>query len=405
MLSNVQGNGFTMVRDSLEGPANATKDDSTLDTYDAAGNRLASLPAGSFTGDCTAADVQNPVGRLIITLLISTTPAQGITPASYALTMTAWNAKTGAKAWSAVLVKNQAQSISCPSSGERNGGDLWDFAATLDGKWGVFELPIDDAKGNIQYDAIDLTTGKTYPNENLVGVLGNYVVTGSGTDDVGDYPTKLTIAAPGGGPTFGTAAGRAGSDTASPQLSGGDGGLGLEELADTGYTGYTGSEEAALADTDASVTPNGSYLTAIVNDGNGNSWYRGFALPSIKQLWSVPVQDVNNPAIVGISDTALLVTQGDDGDARLAALDPKTGRQEWAANVGDGGVCDLTSRQVLVEDNNQLATLSASTGRQLSYKKDPYQDPDGSYLCPNVVENGLSGVGMSSGKVLQLLAP
>jgi len=60
---------------------------------------------------------------------------------------------------------------------------------------------------------------------------------------------------------------------------------------------------------------------------------------------------------------------------------------------------------VLVQANNQLATLSAASGKQLSYATDPYQDARGDPGCPSVVETGLGGIGADSGNVLQLLTP
>ena len=68
----------------------------------------------------------------------------------------------------------------------------------------------------------------------------------------------------------------------------------------------------------------------------------------------------------------------------------------------------LTSTQILVQANNQLATLSAGSGKQLSFATDPYQDSEGDYTCPPVVESGISGVGRGnsdSDTVLQLLTP
>lgn len=397
--SNTEGNGFTAVHDLL---GQGYTEDSTLDTYDMAGNHLATLPVGSFTGDCTAADVQNPAGRLIITLLITQTPAQGITAATDSLTMTAWNATTGAKTWSTVLVTG-AKGIVCPSSGDGDGGELWDFVATLDGKWGVFELPVQDASGNIEYDAINLMTGKTYPNESLVGVLGNYVVTGSGTDSEDDYPAKLTITTPGSWTALGSAAGSAGSQTANPQLEGGSisgSKFAPSEFAATGYTGDGGEEGNG---TSAAVTPDGGYLAAMVSDGNGNSWYRGYALPSMNQLWSIPEPE-GSTGIQGISNTALLITESTEGgDTYLVDLNPQTGQQVWKTDIADGSACDLTSTEVLVDANNQLATLNAATGKQLSYQNNPYQDAEGDETCPTVVENGLGGVGMNGNTVLQLL--
>src|SRR5262249_9091895 len=93
-------------------------------------------------------------------------------------------------------------------------------------------------------------------------------------------------------------------------------------------------------------------------------------------------------------------------DTELMALNPKTGQTEWKADIGGGAVCDMTTTQVLVEDNDQLATLSAASGKQLSYSSDPYEDDSGGAGCPDTIEAGLGGTGMNENGVwLQLLTP
>jgi hypothetical protein len=58
-----------------------------------------------------------------------------------------------------------------------------------------------------------------------------------------------------------------------------------------------------------------------------------------------------------------------------------------------------------VEDNNQLATLDAATGKQLSYTNDKYTDSAGNPSCPTMLESGLSGVAGSTQEVDQVVAP
>ncbi|MGH3225674.1 MAG: hypothetical protein ACRDPY_44515, partial [Streptosporangiaceae bacterium] len=367
----------------------------------------ASLHAGQFTGWCGAADVINSAGRLIITLLIKTTPAQGITPASYGLAMTAWNAATGAPVWTATLVKNTTSQISCPASGDGIAADIWDFISTLDGHWGVFALP-PDANGNISYDAIDLTTGKLYPDPNLEGVLGNDVVTGSG-DTGNNTPTSLTVTTPGSWAPLGTAAGPGANDVTGLDLSGdisSDDEFTPQSYAVTGYTGNYGTPGEGIG---AVATPDGDYLVAVYSDSNGNSWYGGYSLPSLHKLWSMPIPAAQDDQIVGISDTEVLITRapGSGGDTYLIAMHPRTGQQLWKVDIGSGSsVCDLTSMQVLVQANSQLATLSAATGQQLSFEADPYTGDSGGDTCPSVVETGLGGIGLgTNNQVTQFLVP
>jgi len=76
-------------------------------------------------------------------------------------------------------------------------------------------------------------------------------------------------------------------------------------------------------------------------------------------------------------------------------------------DIGNGSsVCDLTSAQVLVQANNQLATLSAATGKQLSFESDPFTGDSGGDTCPSIVETGLGGIGLgTNNQVMQFLTP
>jgi hypothetical protein len=95
-----QGRGFDIV-DSL---INGDNDGSTLQAYDVDGSTLGKLPAGSFTGECGAADVIANGRRLLVTEQIKTVPAAGINQATYSLALTGWDATTGAQVWSATPV-------------------------------------------------------------------------------------------------------------------------------------------------------------------------------------------------------------------------------------------------------------------------------------------------------------
>jgi hypothetical protein len=395
VISNPQGNGFDIVHNYFDLSSNT--DQSTLEAYDAAGNLLTTLPAGSFTGDCGAADVVNKKGRLIITMLVTTNPAQGIQPPSYSLKMTAWNAATGTAVWTASLVPAQDNQIGCPPGSD---GELYDFSATLSGRWGVIELPVQGS--SVSYDAVNLTTGKIYSRSDLLGVIGNYVVTGgSNSGDTG--PVNMIITIPGSWPRLGTAL-ASDQDGYIPLTSDGASSFAPQDYAATGYvwgTGPTGNGPSAVA------TSDGTKLIVIYSDGNGNTYVQGYALPSVHRLWNNATPRYYTDNLVAVNDSVVLIARSANGGQpayELMALDPRTGKTMWTANIGSGSVCDLTSTQILVEDNGQLATLDAASGKQLSYETDPYQDTEGNSVCPAVVETGLSGVGMNNSQVLQLLS-
>ncbi len=400
VISNVAGNGFTALND-LTGQSSGT-DQSTLTTYDVAGNQLASLTPGSFTGDCGAADVQNSAGRLIITENVTTQAAQGINPQTYGLTMTAWNATTGAQVWTDTLQPNQDQQISCPSGGPGSDGidgNLWNFVATFNGQWGVFEQPLQDSNGNDVFAAIDLATGQTYANPNLLGVLGNYVVTGSGgSDDNG--PATLTLTTPGSWPTLGTVSGPSGQGT--PALPG-DLNSNSNVEQEFAFTGYAEQESNWGDGTETVATPDGGYLIVLFPDQSNDYLLRAYSLPGMQQVWSDSLGQQLGQYILAISETSVLI----DNNGDLEAVSTKTGQQQWQTNIGSGAdLCDLTSTQLLVSANDQLATLSASTGKQLSYQANNTAMGG----CPSVVEPGLTGIGADTDSngdmvVTQLLTP
>jgi hypothetical protein len=394
VIGDAQGVGFTVIDDIVD--PNTGADESTLQTYDATGSVLTTLPAGSFTGNCGVADIVNKAGRLIITMLDTSTPAQGINPGTSSLTMTAWNASTGATVWTATLVNGQEAFSACSPGATR---ELQDFEPTLDGQWGVVQIP-----GTSSYDAVDLTTGKLYPHSDLEGVLGNDVVTGAGS--TGDnMPTSLTVTVPGSWPQLGTAAG-SGADSGNPQLAGdataGDD-PGPSDFAVTGYAsdGGSGNGPGAVS------TPDGNYLVTLHSDGNGAADERGYALPSLRQLWSSPVPQYYSDIIAAASDSTVLIMRPGDVSgtpATLLALDPQTGKTQWTTKIGNATVCDMTSAQVLLKVGDQLAVLSAATGKQLSYEQDPYVDQGGAE-CPDVLGTGSAGIADNGSQIVQVLMP
>ena len=194
VIANVQGRGFNVV-DSVLG--DNYDDESTLRAYAADGTPLAELPAGSFTGECGTADVINSQGRLLITEQIKTVQAQGINPATHSLVLTAWNATSGNKVWTATPISSSTDTMSCGAFD----GNLQNFSATLDGKLGVLQWP--QPKSDVD-DVIDLTSGKLYPRANLQGTLGNYVVTGVYHTPYGDDPNHATLTLPGSWRKLGT---------------------------------------------------------------------------------------------------------------------------------------------------------------------------------------------------------
>jgi len=103
--------------------------------------------------------------------------------------LTAWDASTGAKLWTDTVIP---PSSTAPSGcdAEDRASDLEGVSVTRDGQWGVFSW-------YGASDAIDLASGKMYPNKGLAGVLGNYVVTDTGQNNAEDGPATFTLTVPG----------------------------------------------------------------------------------------------------------------------------------------------------------------------------------------------------------------
>ncbi|MEV4518004.1 PQQ-binding-like beta-propeller repeat protein [Dactylosporangium sp. NPDC049525] len=378
VIANVQGRGFDIV-DSLIEMQDPDNDLSTLQAYDVDGSPLAKLPEGSYTGECGAADVVTNGRRLLITEFIVTVPAAGINQATDSLQLTAWDAKTGARAWSVTPVPSSTDRLAC----QAYDGNLANVSITQDGNWAVLLRSTTSV-------AIDLRDGHLYPRADLLGTLGNYVVVGTDHTYYAGHPNTATMTIPGDWKTLGTF--KTGNADAGTVSIGGTGQLAVTGLA---YDDATGAGHSTVS------TPDGNEIISVV--GNGPSGIplviNAYELPSAHLLWSIKTPTYYTDAILAVNASIALIerTGNDHGDVEYMALNVKTGKVAWSQKIVGAVVCALTSSQILMNANNQLATLDATNGKQLSYK-------NGSD-CPHVVGTGLTGVGHDGKQVLQILNP
>ncbi|MGZ4659009.1 MAG: hypothetical protein ACXVGE_19375, partial [Blastococcus sp.] len=163
-----QGGGFSL----LQGRHDAGAIRWTLTPYDVAGNQLISIQGDAFSGECGAADVSPDGQRLIITAQLETQPAQGVMAARYSESLTAFDAGTGEKVWTSTVVPPQASQLTCNSADAK----LQGFSATLDGRWGALRVQAGD---RLVASAIDLSSGQVLARPDLLGALGNWLVTGT----------------------------------------------------------------------------------------------------------------------------------------------------------------------------------------------------------------------------------
>jgi PQQ-like domain len=369
IIANTQGQGFDVVDSILD----SNGDESTLHAYGPDGTSLTELPAGSFTGECGAADVINSKGRLLITEQVQTVPAAGINAATNSLTLTAWNASNGGEVWTDTPISPSTETLNC----QAYDGNLQDFSATFNGRWGVLQWPLSNSEVT---DAIDLTNGKLYPRSDLQGTVGNYVAIGN--------QNAATLTSPGTWQKLGT--------------------LNLSNLQESGPGAFAATGQAVNPNSGnpgMEASPDGTELAGALGS---DSTVSAYALPSGRALWSIRTPPGETDTTEAINASVLIIGRARSlGDpTTLIALDVKTGKILWKTNIGNGALCDLTSSQVLINVNDQLATLSASTGAQLSYEANPYQDPDtGDTTCPATVANGITGVGYNdaTSQITQIL--
>jgi hypothetical protein len=91
---------------------------------------------------------------------------------------------------------------------------------------------------------------------------------------------------------------------------------------------------------------------------------------TMKKLWSMPV-NTNATAIIGDNGGLAILYQPSDqpSETHLAAFTDTTGEKRW--EIPSGEVCGITTTQLLLLVNDQLATIDLSNGQQLSYKDAP----------------------------------
>jgi hypothetical protein len=359
------GHGFSIVDSVMGGSGSAEKDESKITIYNAAGQQLNEIPAGVFTGQCGAADLDVPGrGRLILTELISTQPAEGIKPQESSLTLKAWSAQSAAEAWSTVVVPPSEQQPSCSSTN----GSLQNFASTNDDRWGVYGSGEPSAGAKI----INLDSGAITDGVKAEGVLGDYAVAAAYPPD---GPGTYYVMDPGSGRILG-------------KLTTG---IKLQSVLGLPLPGppETGGRSATFLSTD------GQRLLGVVEEDQKTRVY-AWSLPSLQLLWKGPAREFYPQLLADGGGVAIESMQGGataSGEAprkgTLVGLNDRTGRQDWSIPAVEAQVCGLTNSEMMLAVNGQLATIDVKTGKQLSYS-------NGS--CPTILPGGLGvAVGGVSG--------
>jgi hypothetical protein len=378
----------------------------TITTYTAAGSKLAVI-TGGFTAICGAADVAVPgIGRLVITELITSHAAKGIQPATSSVDLTAWNAASGAKVWTAVVVRSVTTDLSCITESSLSylagGPDLLYFGVTTDGRWGVY------ANGSQSPQVIDLSTGATTSDPTTQGTLGPYLV--DACQPGNSLLVLNTLTSPQTGRAFGKstteadayhvnascpASAAAGAvpnllyDTPNPLELAVPGLFFTDSAGTSPGTGLTSTGNGLLVDNSASVNISNPDIAR-------------YSLPAMRPVWKKPGNfymwgDGGGVVVVTVSNTQ-------ESSPPLIGLNDKTGAEEWHIPGQSGQVCAVTSTEILYAVNGQLAVLSVKTGKQISYG--PGQTSGGDGQCPAVLPTGV-GAQTSAGTVTltQMVTP
>jgi hypothetical protein len=357
------GAGFTFVDSFRPGLGDDVADQSVITAYDAGGTQLARIGSAGFTGECGAADVVVGERRTLLTELITDQPARGVEPALSSLDMDAWDAVTGAKLWHKELVPPQRSRIGCTAYS----GELEDFAATHDGKWGLYSTTFADVE---VHEVIDLATGQSHSVPAATGVLGNYLIHSESVAG----PQTTTFFDPADGKTVARAEDRSFGNTMKPAA-----------------TPLFGDADGLTADGAKVVLVDASADGAVVVAD----------LPGLHKVWSVPASD-NSYRILGDAGGTVLVdhSDGPNGDRLMIAYADDTGKERWRSPGGQ--LCGLTASQLLLAVNDQLAVLDMATGKQLAYSDAKGQGSG----CPTVLAGGIAVSSSSEGlDVTQMLRP
>lgn len=379
VIANNQGEGFSIV-DSVT-DLGSEEDESTVTTYDVAGNELARIPSGSLTGECGAADVTVPgLGRVLITEQAGYTETQGIEQTEYPPVLKAWNAETGELLWPVAMraeAGEEWEEAGCVAFD----GQLEGFSATFDGRWGLFG-DTDPAFGGAR--VIHLATGQVQPGVHAEGVIGSYPIAVPRDINVGGRYEALD---PSSGQVLGSTVLHADFYQQQEQLT----------MAARGALKFDGGGASPTA-----VSSDGERLIVVDEPEYGDPQTVAYSLPSFDTAWKRPPG--SQVAVVGEGGGVVVESRYDQAKQTtiFVGVNDATGKPQWSLPAGE--ICGMTESQMLLAVNGQLATIDLKTGEQISYEE------EGS--CSTILPGGITAyveggeVGEMTGlSVVQALRP
>jgi hypothetical protein len=392
-IADSGGNGFSFVDDSVNIHGQEGQDESSVVVYEGSGERVTELPSEDLTGNCGAADITVPgVGRLIITELITSHPAEGISPATSEAVLDAWNAKTGAAAWSATITPSSTGYA--PSCDEYVHEDatavttLEGFINTPDRRWAL------STAGAHPY-VVDLRSGKLRRDPRSTAILGDYVVDHTSNESSGyltDPETGHRVAPE---PSH-----RGGPEPTSIPFYTSELSLAPQGIV---HTDSDGTSPPAVLSTDGQIVIG---LLAESGTSAPSAELAAYSLPAGKELWHLPTT-LSSVYLYGDGGGRVLVSEN---GKTLVALDDQTGEIDWQIPVA-GTICGITADQMSLAVHGQLALVDASTGKQISYSpgnetneggtEEGESEGPGEVSCSTIAPSGISIGGSSVAQALQ----
>lgn len=288
--------------------------------------------------------------HIVVTVDDVNTPAQGVKAGSDEYLLVGTDASSGDQLWKTAISKRSSDDTDTgsPCADSHSDSGYLDLADVLQISPSDGSMLFPSADGNL---LVDLTSGRI---GNLGG--GSSVLAGSVIAVARDGDNGASVA------TFdaesGTPKGKASAALAACARR-------------TSYGGcpVIATKRGAVFITDFGNTPEDDALVGATTSG--------------RVLWRIP----DEPGTGGAAETELDAAGAVVAEPEVAypatgvsAVNAATGRSAWS--FPDADYCGYTNGKVFLIDNQQLATLSAATGKQLSYD-------DQQSECPTVIDGAL----------------
>ncbi|MGZ6780526.1 MAG: hypothetical protein ACXVGO_16225, partial [Mycobacterium sp.] len=215
--------------------------------------------------------------------------------------LTAFDASTGEKVWANIVVPSQRAQLTCNSAD----GRLQGFSATLDGRWGALRVQAGDT---LVASAIDLSSGQVLARPDLLGALGNWLVTGTRRHMYGVAdPSALVV------PPLWARLG-AFSNAVIPM-----------DMPSEAVTGRFPVDDAQNPPSTGLSSDGTVLFTRLAADGEG-SRVTAYALPAVRRLWVQTTAGSSYLTILGSGGNTLVAEKtADDGSVTTVGLNAHTG--------------------------------------------------------------------------------